>query len=114
MEGNEPYMILSKNTYGNNKAIIDKLLYTSMHRNGAPILANGGVISTTPLASLTKIQSSGGASAAGADMYNLVAEIAAIRQDSQAFNGKLQAYIVFSDIEAANKQISDIRKKAGQ
>ncbi|MCK9402922.1 MAG: phage tail tape measure protein [Chitinophagaceae bacterium] len=38
MEGNEPYMILSDNTYRNNKNIVDTLLHSSMHRNGAPVL----------------------------------------------------------------------------
>lgn len=37
MEGGEPYMILSRDTYKNNKGIIDSLLYTSMHNGGAPI-----------------------------------------------------------------------------
>lgn len=37
MEGNEPYMILSDNTYRNNKPIVDALLHNSLHRNGAPI-----------------------------------------------------------------------------
>lgn len=37
MEGGEPYMILSRDTYKNNKGIVDSLLYTSMHNGGAPI-----------------------------------------------------------------------------
>lgn len=37
MEAGEPYMILSRNTYKNNKGIIDSLLYNSMHNGGAPI-----------------------------------------------------------------------------
>lgn len=40
MEGGEPYMILSRDTYKNNKGIIDSLLYTSMHNGGAPIKPN--------------------------------------------------------------------------
>ncbi len=39
IEGGEPVMVLSKNTYGNNKDVIDELLYNSMHRNGARIKA---------------------------------------------------------------------------
>lgn len=38
MEGGEPHMILSKNTYKNNKPIIDALLDSSMNKNGAPIM----------------------------------------------------------------------------
>jgi TP901 family phage tail tape measure protein len=37
MEGGEPYMILSRNTYRNNKGIVDSLLHTSMYNGGAPI-----------------------------------------------------------------------------
>lgn len=37
MEGGEPYMILSGNTYRNNGRIIDALLDTSMNRGGAPL-----------------------------------------------------------------------------
>lgn len=43
MEGGEPIMILSRNTYKNNRPIIDRLLKSSLHRNGAPIFAYGGV-----------------------------------------------------------------------
>lgn len=35
VEGGEP--ILSRNTYANNRGLVDALLYTSMHRNGASI-----------------------------------------------------------------------------
>ncbi|WP_080239054.1 hypothetical protein [Spirosoma rigui] len=43
-EDGEPFMILSRNTYGNNKEVIDKLLYTSLHRNGKKIAyRDGGV-----------------------------------------------------------------------
>jgi TP901 family phage tail tape measure protein len=37
MEGGEPYMIFSRNTYSNNRQVIDALLDSSMNRNGAPI-----------------------------------------------------------------------------
>mgnify|MGYP002777669394 CR=1 FL=1 len=44
MEGNEPIMILSQNTYRHNRPIIDKLLHSSLHRNGAPIYSQGGIV----------------------------------------------------------------------
>jgi TP901 family phage tail tape measure protein len=37
MEGGEPYLILSRNTYSNNSDVIDELLYNSQHRNGARV-----------------------------------------------------------------------------
>ncbi|MFN8347420.1 MAG: phage tail tape measure protein [Spirosomataceae bacterium] len=44
MEGDEPIMILSKNTYRNNRKLIDGLLHSSLHRNGAPIHAEKGTV----------------------------------------------------------------------
>lgn len=44
MEGGEPIMILSRNTYENNGDLIDKLHDSSLNRNGARIYANGGLI----------------------------------------------------------------------
>lgn len=51
IEGGEPVMVLSQNTYRNNKGYIDKLLDSSLNRNGAPIsMARGGMltVSETP------------------------------------------------------------------
>lgn len=42
MEGNEPIMVLSRNTYKNNQGTVDALLDSSLHRNGAPIYRAGG------------------------------------------------------------------------
>lgn len=33
----EPYMILSRDTYANNRELVDALLDTSLHRGGAPV-----------------------------------------------------------------------------
>lgn len=42
MEGDEPFMILSRNTYKNNRKTVDMLLHSSLHRNGASIFGDGG------------------------------------------------------------------------
>jgi hypothetical protein len=45
IEGGEPVMVLSRNTYRNNKPVIDRLLHSSLHKNGAPIsMRNGGTL----------------------------------------------------------------------
>ena len=44
MEGGEPIMILSRNTYKNNRRTVDALLHSSLHRNGAPIHAEKGAM----------------------------------------------------------------------
>ncbi|MGA0558275.1 phage tail tape measure protein [Larkinella sp. VNQ87] len=41
-EGGEPFMILSRETRKNNGPIIDMLLHSSMHKNGARIFRDGG------------------------------------------------------------------------
>jgi hypothetical protein len=41
-ERGEPYMILSRETYANNKPLIDDLLDTSLYRGGAPVRPRGG------------------------------------------------------------------------
>lgn len=43
MEGQEPIMILSKMTYSNNKDVIDQLMHSSLHKNGARIFKSGGM-----------------------------------------------------------------------
>lgn len=48
IEGGEPVMVLSRNTYKNNGPIVDKLLKSSMYQNGAPItMANGGILTAS-------------------------------------------------------------------
>ncbi|UHG93329.1 hypothetical protein [Spirosoma oryzicola] len=43
-EDGEPFMILSRNTYANNKGVVDRLLYSSLYRGGEKIAyAQGGV-----------------------------------------------------------------------
>lgn len=44
MEGGEPILILSRNTYKNNGALINKLMESSLYKNGAPVFADGGLI----------------------------------------------------------------------
>ncbi|WP_201981243.1 hypothetical protein [Hymenobacter rubidus] len=53
-ERGEPYMILSRDTYANNRELVDALLDTSLHRGGAPLrrqpgyYADGGVAGSAP------------------------------------------------------------------
>ncbi|CCH00321.1 Hypothetical protein FAES_2312 [Fibrella aestuarina BUZ 2] len=42
MEGGEPVMVLSRSTYRNNRRLIDGLMHSSLHRNGAPVMRDGG------------------------------------------------------------------------
>jgi len=55
MEDNEPYMILSDNTYKNNKSLIDQLLYNSQNLDGAAVEWSN--ISKTPVPDFDTINS---------------------------------------------------------
>lgn len=44
MEGGEPVMVLSRNTYSNNRRVVDSLLHSSLHRNGAAVMREGGIM----------------------------------------------------------------------
>jgi hypothetical protein len=41
-ERGEPYMILSRDTYANNKNLVDELIDTSLYRGGAPVRPRPG------------------------------------------------------------------------
>lgn len=41
-ERGKAYMILSRDTYANNKHLVDELLDTSLHRGGAPVRQQPG------------------------------------------------------------------------
>ena len=49
MEGGEPIMILSRNTYANNRPVVDKLLHSSLHQNGSAIYQSGGLLNTSKM-----------------------------------------------------------------
>lgn len=51
MEGGEPIMILSKDTYANNRMLVNELLFNSQYRNGAPVSVNS-TYATRPAGSL--------------------------------------------------------------
>jgi hypothetical protein len=54
MEGGEPYMILSRNTYANNGPLIDSLLNASMNEGGR-MLTPDELMSNTPMIEIPRI-----------------------------------------------------------
>lgn len=84
MEGGEPIMVLSRDTYANNRRLVNELLYNSQYRNGAPIrvnsemamkatgnyLATGGVISAGSKSATTSGKGSG--ASAGMDLSPVI------------------------------------------
>lgn len=112
IEGGEP--ILSKETYHNNKQLIDTLLYSSQRLNGARVVVN-----TSEIVQAGRIYRNGGlaASSAGsslmmsADLSELISEVrqlqAAVREEKMRpveFN-----YRVFEDYQ---EQVGRVRMRA--
>jgi hypothetical protein len=64
-ERGEAYMILSRDTYANNKHLVDELIDTSLHRSGAPVrrqddyYEDGGTFGNSPAPSSTTAAGSG-------------------------------------------------------
>lgn len=100
MEGGEPMLILSQNTYRNNGPIIDRLLDASLYRGGAPIMEDGGVVNAVPAST------NDGGQALILDALN------GMRQDLNAFSGRLRAVVAFTDIEEAGKTLTTIREES--
>jgi hypothetical protein len=65
-ERGEAYMILSRDTYANNKHLVDELIDTSLHRGGAPVrrqddyYEDGGTFGGSPATSSTTAAGNGG------------------------------------------------------
>lgn len=100
MEGGEPYMILSKNTYRNNRGVIDRLLHNSMYRDGAPIFERGGIFTPNVPTIVGGAQN---------DTAALAAEMRALRADVSRWNSVLRAYVVYQDMLDADDELSTIQ-----
>lgn len=99
-ERGEPYMILSRNTYSNNKDIIDSLINSSLYRNGAPIMARGG------------IYQNGGVANPGADETMMQALAGLIgRIDERLANG-LYAKLVYEQYSSDLQEVSSVINEA--
>jgi hypothetical protein len=107
MESGEPYMILSRKTYANNRPVVDKLLYSSMHRDGAPIFETGGVFSGT--APRVPVSSTNTADSTSSMISELISEQRMTRQAIQRMSTTLKANVVYQDVEEAGTLISEIR-----
>jgi hypothetical protein len=100
MEGGEPIMILSKDTYKNNAMLVNELLYNSQYRNGAPVsvnstyatrpansmLSSGGVVASSSTGAPGSGVSSSTARATNTDMSH--EKLDEILQEFKAFREK--------------------------
>lgn len=128
-ERGEPYMVLSRSTYANNKELVDSLLYNSMHRGGAPVdmlqqpakfdfggifdslqvpkYATGGA--TTPAPS-REVASPG---AGTQEMLEVLRQNTAVSAQLLArLSQPLHSYVVYEDIEEAGQRLNGARNGA--
>lgn len=110
-ETGEPYMILSRNTYANNKPVIDALLDSSLHRGGAPIMRSGGIYAAdgAVTGNVPSVSSGSGTDASYAEM---VGELRAVRAGIERIPANLKAYVVYTEIEDAAAELNAVRAEA--
>lgn len=106
IEGGEP--ILSRNTYKNNKPIIDRLLYTSMYRGGAPVFATGGFV---PSVSQSTALAQGNSNIEEMTMQMLAVQERTM-QAIEAIPTTLRAEVSLRNIQEAETTLGDIRRAA--
>ena len=110
-EGGEPAMVLSTNTYKNNKSLIDSLLYSSLYAQGAPVrsMAQGGTIGTT--LSPQNLASPAPTQVISIDMSELISEIRDLKAQVAQQQTLMRAFVVYQDIQEADAQINELVQK---
>lgn len=113
MEGGEPIMVLSKDTYANNAPIIDRLLYNSMHRGGAPVVPNFDLMRRS-MGGVPKMEKGGLTKAAepakisDANQIDMILQqLIGLRADINSKSDKMKAYVVLTELLAQ----ADLLKK---
>ncbi|MDJ1505211.1 hypothetical protein [Xanthocytophaga agilis] len=110
-ERGEPYMILSRNTYANNREIVDSLLHSSLYRNGAPIVSrrfeDGGIM-TAGSASGTLSDNNQSTATAPDLTGQMISLLQEINVNTRNFPKLLKAYTVLSEMNAAQELQNEI------
>jgi hypothetical protein len=109
-ERGEAYMILSRDTYANNKHLVDELIDTSLHRGGAPVrrqpgyFEDGGTFGT-PAAT------SPGAGGTASDQ-ELVQAVHRVEEAVRALPSRIRAFVDWTqaDTLAVEEQLNEVRK----
>lgn len=110
MEGGEPYMILSKETYRNNGRLIDALLHNSMYRGGAPVFATGGIFQSQAAQSQNNL---GQSTQRSEELQQaILEEQRQMRRAIEAIPTTLKADVSIHSINDANETLADVRKAA--
>jgi len=116
MEGDEPYMILSRDTYRNNKGVIDALLNSSMNQGCAPIMRNGGAFipnasASSPISTVV-VNSSSSTSTLNMDTSRLESKLDAILTAFEKFPRDFKGYITWQDLKDTTELVDQVKNKA--
>lgn len=117
MEGDEPYLILSKNTYKNNKDIIDALIDSSQNRNGASVMANGGIVqpnatATAPIKTVYTNSTTYREPTYVVDLSQMAADVKEIKTAFESFPREFKGYIVYQDLKDNQDIVEQVKNKA--
>jgi TP901 family phage tail tape measure protein len=125
IEGGEPVMVLSKNTYGNNKGIIDQLIYNSQHRNGASVMPawatrspglNSNIIPMMEKGGVWSM-ASGNATSGSSNVENLLIGLNATMQNVAMYMAhyptRIKAEVVYQEFKEAETILTTIKRESG-
>jgi TP901 family phage tail tape measure protein len=117
MEGDEPYLILSKNTYKNNKDIVDALIDSSQNRNGASVMANGGIVqpnatATAPIRTVYTNSTTYREPTYVVDLSQMAADVKEIKTAFESFPREFKGYIVYQDLKDNQDIVEQVKNKA--
>ncbi|MGI4762533.1 MAG: hypothetical protein ACRYF0_17610 [Janthinobacterium lividum] len=100
-ERGEAYMILSRDTYANNKHLVDELIDTSLYRGGAPVRRQPGYFEDGGLPFGSPSASPGTASGSAASQ-ELVRAVHRVEDAVRALPSRIRAVIDWSQDDTAN------------
>lgn len=124
VESGEPLWVFSRETYRNNKPVLDRLMYNSQKRSGAsilpdfsgayqpintgrlvPMLQSGGVVATGSGAASNQAA----AETSNATLVAIYAEMAGLRNELNGWQRNLKASVSLYDIKDQENQLQQAR-----
>lgn len=99
-ERGEAYMILSRDTYANNKHLVDELIDTSLYRGGAPVRQQPGYYEVG--GTFAPVSGAPSGASVGASSQELVHAVLETRDAVRALPSRIRAVIAWSQDDTAS------------
>jgi len=99
-ERGEAYMILSRDTYANNKHLVDELIDTSLYRGGAPVRQQAGYFEAG--GTFAPLPSAPSGSSTATSSQELIQAVLETRDAVRALPGRIQAFIDWNQDDTAS------------